>query len=200
MKLEGSQVIAADRETVWAALNDPDVLRASIPGCLSLEMNSETELHARVKQKIGPVSATFDGTVNLSELNPPESYHIAGEGKGGAAGFAKGGADVRLTETDEGTLLEYAAEAKVGGKLAQLGARVVSGVAHKVAEQFFANFKAEVEGAGAAEAEPEAAVAETETPDAAAAAPAATGAAQSAAADAEAGDGEKKGFWKKLFG
>lgn len=200
MKLEGSQVIAADRETVWAALNDPDVLRASIPGCLSLEMNSETELHARVKQKIGPVSATFDGTVNLSELNPPESYHIAGEGKGGAAGFAKGGADVKLTETDDGTLLEYAAEAKVGGKLAQLGARVVSGVAHKVAEQFFANFKAEVEGAGAAEAEPEAAVAETETPDAAAAAPAATGAAQSAAADAEAGDGEKKGFWKKLFG
>jgi carbon-monoxide dehydrogenase small subunit len=151
MKLEGAQEIAADRETVWAALNDPEVLKASIPGCQSLEMVSDTELHAKVKQKIGPVSATFDGVVTLSDVNPPESYRIAGEGKGGAAGFAKGGADVALEEIEGGTRLTYHVDAKVGGKLAQLGGRLIDGVAHKLANQFFANFKAEVEGPGAAD-------------------------------------------------
>ncbi len=192
MKLEGSQEIAADRETVWKALNDPAVLEASIPGCQSLEMETDTRLHATVKQKIGPVSATFDGVVELTDINPPEGYRIAGEGKGGAAGFAKGGADVRLEEIEGGTLLTYHAEAKVGGKLAQLGSRLIDGVAHKLANQFFENFKAQVEGP--AEAAEPAAAPETET-ETAAAEPAAA-----EAAPAEGGDGaEKKGFWKKLF-
>ena len=192
MKLAGSQTIAADRDTVWKALNDPDVLRESIPGCLSLEKDSETSFHAKVKQKIGPVSATFDGSVSLSDLNPPESYHIAGEGKGGAAGFAKGGADVKLTEVEEGTLLEYSAEAKVGGKLAQLGARLIDGVANKLANQFFSNFKAHVEGGeggGATEADAQPGPVDGTEP----------GASADAAPAAEAAAGEKKGFWKKFF-
>ncbi len=202
MKLEGSTTIAADRDTVWKALNDPDVLRASIPGCLSLEKDDGEHFHAKVKQKIGPVSATFDGQVELSNLNPPESYHISGEGKGGAAGFAKGGADVKLTEVEEGTLLEYHAEAKVGGKLAQLGARLIDGVAHKLANQFFSNFKEQVEGAGGAtsteQAAPGASGGAAETPmsappDGQPGQPTAPG----SPAEAEA---EKKGFWKKLFG
>jgi carbon monoxide dehydrogenase subunit G len=150
MKLEGSQHIAADRETVWAALNDPEVLKACIPGCQSLEKTSDTEFAATVKQKVGPVSATFQGNVTLENLNPPESYRISGEGKGGAAGFAKGGADVALKSVDGGTELTYDAEAKVGGKIAQLGARLIHGFASKMAAQFFETFKAQVEGASAA--------------------------------------------------
>ncbi|SDZ74823.1 CoxG family protein [Rubrimonas cliftonensis] len=181
MKLEGSQIIAADRATVWAALNDPETLRACIPGCQSLEKTSDTSFEAVVKQKVGPVSATFNGAIELTNMNPPEGYTISGEGKGGAAGFAKGGADVALREVSEGTELTYSAEAKVGGKIAQLGARLIDGFAKKMADQFFTNFKDQVEGAGGAEAP-----AEGEA-----------GAPAEAAAGVE---GEKKGFWKRLMG
>jgi carbon monoxide dehydrogenase subunit G len=189
MKLEGSQTIAADRATVWTALNDPDVLMKCIPGCQSLEKVDDTHFTAVVKQKIGPVSATFNGAIELQNLNPPESYTIAGEGKGGAAGFAKGGADVSLVEVEGGTELSYSAEAKVGGKLAQLGARLIDGVAKKQADAFFSTFKSTVEGP----AEPEAPAEE---------APAAEPvAADAAPAEGEpAPEGEKKGFWKKYFG
>ena len=146
MKLEGSRIIAADRETVWAALNDPEVLKACINGCQELEKTSETSFEATVKQKVGPVSATFKGAVELSDLNPPESYRISGEGKGGAAGFAKGGADVKLTEVEGGTELTYDVDAKVGGKIAQLGARLIDGFAKKMADQFFETFQKAVEG------------------------------------------------------
>lgn len=153
MDLAGSQTIAADRQTVWAALNDPDVLKACIPGCQSLEKTEDGGFSAVVKQKIGPVSATFSGHVTLDNLNPPDSYTIRGEGKGGAAGFAKGHADVTLAEAEGGTALGYHVDASVGGKLAQLGGRVVDGVARRLADQFFTNFKAHVEGPqeGAAE-------------------------------------------------
>ena len=146
MKLTGTRTIAADRSTVWAALNDADVLKACIGGCQELEKTSETSFTATVKQKVGPVSATFKGAVELSDLNPPESYRISGEGKGGAAGFASGGADVKLTEVEGGTELAYDVDAKVGGKIAQLGARLIDGFAKKMADQFFETFQKVVEG------------------------------------------------------
>lgn len=160
MKLTGTRTIAAPRETVWAALNDPDVLKACIKGCESLEKTSDTTFEAVVKQKVGPVSATFKGAVELTDLNPPESYRISGEGKGGAAGFAKGGADVKLLEVAEsdggGTELSYDVDAKIGGKIAQLGSRLIDGFAKKMADQFFETFQTVVEGGDDAE-EPEAA-------------------------------------------
>lgn len=146
MKLSGVRTIAADRETVWAALNDAEVLKACINGCQELEKTSDTSFEAVVKQKVGPVSATFKGAVELSDLNPPESYRISGEGKGGAAGFASGGADVKLTEVEGGTELSYDVDAKVGGKIAQLGARLIDGFAKKMADQFFETFQEVVEG------------------------------------------------------
>lgn len=154
MQLSGTRLIAADRATVWAALNDPDVLKACIPGCESLDKTSETSFEAVVKQKVGPVSATFRGAVELTDINAPESYRISGEGKGGAAGFAKGGADVRLSEVEGGTELAYDVDAKVGGKIAQLGARLIDGFAKKLADEFFATFQKVVEGDGAAETAP----------------------------------------------
>jgi carbon monoxide dehydrogenase subunit G len=217
MHLEGVTVIGADRGAVWAALNDPEVLRACIPGCQTLSKTSETSFEAEVKQKVGPVSATFRGVVELSDLNPPESYRISGEGKGGAAGFAKGGADVALAEGPEGTVLTYKADAHVGGKIAQLGARLIDGFAKKMADQFFETFRTQVEAgpggqawaagaaerAAAAQAAAEAAAARSAPPEpvaaavaAAAPAPAAAQAAPAAAAGAE----PKKGFWKRLFG
>ncbi len=143
MEMTGTYRIAAPRETVWAALNDPEILRASIPGCESLEKEGD-DLKATVTSKIGPVKARFSGKVTLSNLNPPESYTISGEGTGGAAGFAKGGADVRLEEEGGETVLTYAANAQVGGKIAQLGGRLVDGVARKMADEFFARFAARV--------------------------------------------------------
>lgn len=160
MELTGSRQIAADRATVWAALNDPEVLKASIPGCQDLTGSPEEGFTATVKQKVGPVSATFNGGVQLSNVKPGESYTITGEGKGGAAGFAKGGADVALADAEGGTLLTYAVKASVGGKLAQLGSRLIDGFAKKMADQFFENFQKAVEGPAepvAAEAEPPAA-------------------------------------------
>ncbi|WP_438750573.1 CoxG family protein [Pararhizobium sp. O133] len=144
MDMNGEERIAAPRDVVWAALNDPDILRQCIPGCQSLEMTSPTELTASVKIKIGPVSASFSGNVTLSNINAPESYTISGEGKGGIAGFAKGGADVVLTEDGDETILAYEAKAEIGGKLAQLGSRLVGSSAKKLAQQFFADFSAVV--------------------------------------------------------
>jgi uncharacterized protein len=125
---------------VWRALNDPEILKASIPGCESLEKTSDTEFQALVKLSIGPVTARFKGKVRLEDLNSPESYKIVGEGEGGVAGFAKGHAAVTLSDIGQGTKLSYKAEAVIGGKLAQLGQRLVAGSARKIADQFFANF------------------------------------------------------------
>lgn len=144
MDLTGEERITAPRDAVWAALNNPDILKQCIPGCQSLEMKSPTELAATVKIKIGPVSATFNGEVTLSNINPPESYTISGEGKGGIAGFAKGGADVTLKEDGGDTILSYVVNAQVGGKLAQLGARLIDSTSKKLAQQFFAAFNAAV--------------------------------------------------------
>jgi uncharacterized protein len=140
MDMSGEERIAAKREVVWAALNNPEVLKACIPGCQNLEMTSPTEMSATVKIKIGPVSATFAGEVTLSDLNPPQGYKISGEGKGGIAGFAKGGAEVNLQEDGDETILSYKVDAQIGGKLAQLGSRLIDSSAKKLAGQFFANF------------------------------------------------------------
>ncbi len=146
MEMKGSRQIAAPREQVWAALNSPEVLKACVPGCQELTGSPEEGFQATVKQKVGPVSATFQGAVQLTNIVEGESYTISGEGKGGAAGFAKGGADVRLSDQDGGTLLEYSVVANVGGKLAQLGSRLIDGFAKKMADTFFENFQLAVEG------------------------------------------------------
>ena len=140
MDISGTRLIPAGREKVWEALNDPDVLKACIPGCESLEKTSDTAMSASVTTKIGPVKAKFKGAVTLENINAPESYTIVGEGKGGVAGFAKGAADVRLEDADGGTLLTYEAKAQVGGKLAQLGSRLIDSTAKKMAEDFFTKF------------------------------------------------------------
>ncbi|ATU93111.1 CoxG family protein [Phyllobacterium zundukense] len=146
MDLTGEERIAASRDAVWKALNDPEVLKACIPGCESLEKISDTELEATVGVKIGPVKARFNGKVELTNLNPPSSYTISGEGKGGIAGFAKGGADVTLTEEGAETVLAYVVNADVGGKIAQLGSRLISSTSKKLATQFFENFNQAVSG------------------------------------------------------
>lgn len=140
MKMSGEQRIEASVERVWEALNDPAVLKASIPGCESLEKKSDTELAATVTLKIGPVKAKFNGEVELKDLNPPYSYTIVGEGKGGIAGFAKGGADVSLAEDGDATILTYTAKADVGGKIAQLGSRLIDSTSKKLAGEFFKKF------------------------------------------------------------
>ncbi len=154
MTMTGSATLPADRAKVWALLNDPAVLKACIPGCQSLEKTSETSFAAVAKVKIGPVSATFKGAVQLSDLDPPNGYTISGEGEGGIAGFAKGGAKVRLSDAEGApgsTVLTYDVQANVGGKIAQLGSRLIDGVAKKMADQFFANFAAAAgQGADAA--------------------------------------------------
>lgn len=146
MDLSGDRVIAADVDTVWAHLNNPETLRSCIPGCEVLTGSPEEGFAATVKQKVGPVSATFKGEVTLENIIPRESYTIVGEGKGGVAGFAKGSADVFLETVEGGTKLTYNATAKVGGKLAQLGSRIIGGFARKMADQFFERFQDTVEG------------------------------------------------------
>ncbi len=168
MKMSGEQHLAASREEVWQALNDPEVLKECIPGCESIEKLSDTEMEAVAKVKVGPVSSRFKGKVTLSDLDPPNGYRISGEGSGGAAGFAKGGAAVKLTQADDGgTLLTYDVDATVGGKLAQIGQRLIDGTARKMADQFFSRFaekvgraEAPAEAATPPEAEPAAAPAE----------------------------------------
>lgn len=147
MTMNGSFDLPASREVVWRKLNDPEVLRACIPGCQSLERSGDNGFLAVAKIKVGPVSATFKGKVNLSDLDPPNGYKINGEGEGGIAGFAKGGASVQLAEIPEGTRLDYAVEANIGGKIAQLGARLINGVAKKMADQFFDKFAQAVKSA-----------------------------------------------------
>ncbi len=143
--MEGEERIAAPVQTVWNALNDPDMLRICIPGCESLEKKSDTELEATVSLKIGPIKAKFNGGVELVNLNPPHSYTIQGEGKGGIAGFAKGGADVSLADDgDGGTVLTYVAKADVGGKIAQLGSRLIASTSKKLAGQFFSKLNEEI--------------------------------------------------------
>ncbi|KAB2875657.1 MAG: carbon monoxide dehydrogenase subunit G [Bauldia sp.] len=150
MEMSGEYRIPAPREQVWAALNDPVVLKECIPGCQSLEKTSDTEMSAKVQAKVGPVKATFTGNVTLSDIDPPNGYTISGEGKGGIAGFAKGGADVKLANDGDGTVLTYTAKAQVGGKLAQVGARLIDATAKQMADQFFGAFAARL---GAAQAE-----------------------------------------------
>src|ERR1700760_4128572 len=146
MTMTGEVQLAASRKVVWAKLNDPEVLKACIPGCEELNMTSETEFQAVATQKIGPVSARFKGKVHLTDLDPPNGYKISGEGEGGVAGFAKGGAVVALSDKDGGTLLTYNVDAQIGGKLAQLGQRLVAGAAKKMADDFFNKFAAAVAG------------------------------------------------------
>jgi carbon monoxide dehydrogenase subunit G len=146
MTMTGEYQLGATRDVVWAKLNDPETLKSCIPGCEDLEKISDTEFRATARMKVGPVSARFKGKVNLSDLDPPNGYKISGEGEGGVAGFAKGGAVVALGEKDGGTLLTYSVEAQIGGKLAQLGQRLVNGAAKKLADEFFANFAEAVQG------------------------------------------------------
>jgi len=140
MDMTGEFRIPASRETVWEALNDPEVLKASIPGCQELDKVGDDQMTAKVKTKVGPVSATFSGKVTLSDINPPAGYKISGEGQGGVAGFAKGGAEVTLDEDGSETVLKYTATAQVGGKLAQIGSRLIDSTAKKMANEFFTNF------------------------------------------------------------
>jgi len=146
MTMTGEYQLGATRDVVWAKLNDPETLKGCIPGCEDLEKISDTEFRATARMKVGPVSARFKGKVNLSDLDPPNGYKISGEGEGGVAGFAKGGAVVALGEKNGGTLLTYSVEAQIGGKLAQLGQRLVNGAAKKLADEFFANFAEAVQG------------------------------------------------------
>lgn len=149
MKMKGDYLIPAPRDRVWAALNDVEVLKASIPGCESLDRDGDNRFKATALAKVGPVKARFSGIVTLSELNPPISYRISGEGQGGAAGFAKGGAEVHLEEEEAGkTRLAYEVDATVGGKLAQVGQRLIDTVAKKMADEFFVKFTEMVAGPG----------------------------------------------------
>jgi carbon monoxide dehydrogenase subunit G len=150
MDMTGEFHIPAPRQKVWAALNDPEVLKQSIPGCEEIEKISDTELQAKVTAKVGPVRARFSGKVKLSDLDPPNGYKITGEGSGGAAGFAKGGATVRLSDENGGTRLGYTVEAHVGGKLAQIGSRLIDATARKMAQDFFSRFSQVVGGVPAA--------------------------------------------------
>src|SRR5215469_11271407 len=144
--MTGEVQLSAPREAVWAKLNDAEVLKACIPGCEQLDKNSDTEFQAVAVTKIGPVKAKWKGKVQLTDLDPPNGYKISGEGEGGIAGFAKGGAVVTLAPKDDGTLLTYNVEAQIGGKLAQLGQRLVAGAAKKMADDFFNKFAAAVGG------------------------------------------------------
>jgi carbon monoxide dehydrogenase subunit G len=165
MEMSGEYRIPAPRQTVWQALNDPDVLGRCIPGCESIEKTSETEMSAVVQAKVGPVSARFTGAVTLEDIDPPNGYTLRGEGKGGVAGFARGAAKVALADDGDGTLLTYKLDATVGGKLAQVGARLVAGTVKKMADEFFGTFSSLV--AGPTQAAPEAPPAEAPEPPAA---------------------------------
>ena len=140
MTMSGQQILPASREVVWAKLNDPNVLKICIPGCETLQVIGENEFEAVATNKIGPVKARFKGKVRLSDLDPPRSYKLSGEGDGGIAGFARGGVTVALNEQGEGTCLTYNVEAQIGGKLAQLGQRLINGAAKKLADDFFLRF------------------------------------------------------------
>jgi carbon monoxide dehydrogenase subunit G len=159
MEMTGERLIPASRDAVWAALNDPAVLQASLPGCESMEKTSDTDLVAKLALKIGPMAARISAKVKLENVNAPESYTISGEGNAGAMGFAKGGADVALLSKGAAeTLLSYSFKAQVGGKMAQLGGRLIDATAKQMADQFFDRFAAALTPVPAAAAEPGAAV------------------------------------------
>ena len=166
MDMTGERRIAAPRQTVWQGLNDPAVLRDSIPGCEKLEKLSATEMNATAAVKVGPMSGRFSGKVQLADIDPPNGYTISGEGQGGVLGFAKGGAKVRLNDDGGGTLLSYEVHAQVGGKLAQLGARLIDATAKNMADAFFDNFAARVAPAAPAPSAPGAEVAHQVLPPA----------------------------------
>lgn len=179
MQMSDTRQIAAPPSTVWAALFDPDVLKACVPGCQDLTGSAEEGYEATVVQKVGPVKATFKGAVTMSDVVMGQSCTLTGEGKGGAAGFAKGEARLHLAPGDnDGTLLSYDVDAKVGGKLAQLGSRIVDGFARRMAADFFTRFQAEIEGPAPVDAPP------ADTPQDSPAAP----------------EREKKGWIKRVFG
>ena len=178
MKLAEERHIAADPATVWAAFLNPQVLQACVPGCESLTGSPTDGFEAVVVQKVGPVKARFTGTVTLSEMNEPHSLRITGEGKGGVAGFAKGGAFVTMTAEGTGTKLTYDVDASVGGKIAQLGSRIIDGFAKNFAEEFFNRFQSAIEGP------------EQEAPVDAA----------DASADEGTQDTPKKGWFRRLIG
>ena len=187
MKMSGTRQLPAPQADVWAALNDVEVLKRCIPGCQSLEKVADDQLKATVGLKIGPINAKFNGEVTLSDMNPPNSYRISGSGKGGAAGSASGGADVKLEAKDGGTELSYDVDAKVAGKIAQLGARLIDATAASLANKFFDNLAAEFGGtaeeATAAAAEP------------ATATPAATPAQSQQSAPSSANSGGSSYIW-----
>ena len=144
MEMNGEFTVPATRAAVWEALNDPETLSRCIPGCESITRTSDTQFDAEMRAKIGPVKAKFTTTIELSDLDPPNSYTLSGQGKGGAAGFAKGSARVQLESAADGTKVIYTADMQVGGKLAQIGSRLVSGAAKKIADQFFQAFSNEL--------------------------------------------------------
>jgi uncharacterized protein len=148
MTMTGEVQLPASREAVWAKLNDPEVLKTCVPGCEQLDVLPNNEFQAVATVKVGPVKARWKGKVRLSDFDPPNSYRISGEGEGGVAGFAKGGALVSLAEKDGGTLLSYNVEAQIGGKLAQLGQRLINSAAKKTADDFFERFKGAVTSGG----------------------------------------------------
>ena len=151
MEMTGEQHVPVSQEKTWQALNDLDVLKACIPGCETIVASGENEYDVVLTAKVGPVSAKFKGKLKLSDMNPPSSYNLAFEGQGGVAGFARGSAQVNLTpEGGEATLLGYAVKANVGGKLAQIGSRLIDGAARKLAEQFFSAFNKHVSATGEA--------------------------------------------------
>jgi len=152
MKQSGEFRLSASQANVWDAINDPETLQRCIPGCESVEKISNVELKATIKSRVGPISATFKCDVRLSDLDPPNSYRISGQGSGGAAGFAKGGANLKLAADGTGTKLLYDVDASVGGKLAQIGTRLIDGTARKFADEFFQNLAKAVDGAPAAQA------------------------------------------------
>jgi carbon monoxide dehydrogenase subunit G len=144
MEMSGEQLVPAPQQAVWDALNDPEMLKACVPGCESIEPTGENAYQVLMVARVGPVSAKFKGKLTLSDIRPPESYSLAFEGQGGAAGFAKGGAQVRLSRKNEETLLAYDVKASVGGKLAQIGSRLVDAAAKKIADDFFRHFNEKV--------------------------------------------------------
>jgi uncharacterized protein len=146
MEMHGEMRIPAPRDQVWAKLNDPETLKACIPGCQSVDKVSDTEFTAKLTAKVGPVKANFSGKVTLTDLNPPESYTITGEGTGGVAGFAKGSAKVSLDDAGAETVMRYGVQAQVGGKLAQIGSRLIDGTSRKMADDFFNRFMAIMSG------------------------------------------------------
>lgn len=199
MDINGEQRIPASQQVVWQALNDTEALKASIPGCETVEKVSDTQFTARLTMAIGPVKAKFTGDVTLSEIDAPNGYIITGKGSGGAAGFGKGSAKVTLIAEGDGTLLRYAANASVGGKLAQIGQRLVDSAAKKMADEFFTNFTAYLTAKGVASAaSATAATAETPSSSAAAAsaaAPSTIGSTTDSTTDSDDNKKMSPGVW-----